>query len=167
MDEGLTRTRGASRFPHGLSRGNRPANQALRIVKDCHETMKSRNADAFAHRCTWVEDGKFVQELRTGTSVDLHGIAFGGDRGIQKVELISTRKRAGRKRRSWILQRRFHGVSGITVGCHLRPASRRSQCVRPTEPVRCRSQKIPSRFRKAPPVCTGCWRLSRSIPKTP
>jgi len=34
-----------------------------------------------------VQDGKFVQELRTGTSVDLRGIAFGGDRGIQKVEL--------------------------------------------------------------------------------
>jgi hypothetical protein len=89
---------------------------------------------------------------RTGTSVDLHGIAFGGDRGIQKVELISTRKRAGRKRRSWILQRRFHGVSGIAAGCHLRPVSTRSQCVRPMEPVRCRSQKIAGRFRKAPPV---------------
>ena len=34
-----------------------------------------------------VQDGKFVQELRTGTSVDLRGIACGGDRGIQKVEL--------------------------------------------------------------------------------
>ncbi len=34
-----------------------------------------------------VQDGKFVRELRTGTSVDLGGIAFGGDRGIQKVEL--------------------------------------------------------------------------------
>jgi DMSO/TMAO reductase YedYZ molybdopterin-dependent catalytic subunit len=34
-----------------------------------------------------VQDGKFVQELRTGTPVDLRGIAFGGDRGIQKVEL--------------------------------------------------------------------------------
>jgi DMSO/TMAO reductase YedYZ molybdopterin-dependent catalytic subunit len=34
-----------------------------------------------------VQDGKFVREFRTGTSVDLGGIAFGGDRGIQKVEL--------------------------------------------------------------------------------
>jgi DMSO/TMAO reductase YedYZ molybdopterin-dependent catalytic subunit len=34
-----------------------------------------------------VQDGKFEPELRAGTSVDLRGIAFGGDRGIQKVEL--------------------------------------------------------------------------------
>jgi hypothetical protein len=44
-----------------------------------------------------VQDGKFVQEFRTGTSVDLHGIAFGGDRGIQKVELSFDKERAGRK----------------------------------------------------------------------
>jgi len=34
-----------------------------------------------------VQDGKFVQELRTRTPVDLRGIAFGGDRGIQKAGL--------------------------------------------------------------------------------
>jgi DMSO/TMAO reductase YedYZ molybdopterin-dependent catalytic subunit len=34
-----------------------------------------------------VTDGKFTQEIRVGQSAELRGIAFGGDRGIQKVEL--------------------------------------------------------------------------------
>ena len=114
-----------------------------------------------------VQDVKFVQELRTGTSVDLHGIAFGGDRGIQKVELSFD------KEKSWLEATIVDLATKILWSlwnyrwCHLRPASTRSQCARPMEPVRCRSQKIAARFRKAPPVCTGCWRLSRSIPKTP
>jgi Mo-co oxidoreductase dimerisation domain len=36
------------------------------------------------------------RSFRTGTSVDLHGIAFGGDRGIQKVELSFD------KEKSWL-----------------------------------------------------------------
>jgi DMSO/TMAO reductase YedYZ molybdopterin-dependent catalytic subunit len=34
-----------------------------------------------------VTDGRFTQEIRVGQSAELRGIAFGGDRGIQKVEL--------------------------------------------------------------------------------
>src|SRR5258705_988732 len=86
-----------------------------------------------------VQDGKFVQEFRTGTSVDLHGIAFGGDRGIQKVELSFDKERAGRKQGSWNLQRRFHGVSGITLGATCvrlvqgrSACDRRNRCAAPT-----------------------------------
>jgi DMSO/TMAO reductase YedYZ molybdopterin-dependent catalytic subunit len=34
-----------------------------------------------------IVDGKFDQQIRMGSPVDLRGIAFGGDRGIRKVEL--------------------------------------------------------------------------------
>jgi DMSO/TMAO reductase YedYZ molybdopterin-dependent catalytic subunit len=34
-----------------------------------------------------AQDGRFVESLKVNESVELHGIAFGGDRGISKVEL--------------------------------------------------------------------------------
>jgi hypothetical protein len=49
--------------------------------------MKQRNHVVPTHSridAPAVEDGKFVQELRTGTSVDLQGIAFGGERGFKR-----------------------------------------------------------------------------------
>ncbi|HET9374360.1 MAG TPA: hypothetical protein VFO40_05275, partial [Chthoniobacterales bacterium] len=34
-----------------------------------------------------IADGKFTREIKVGQSTELGGIALGGDRGIQKVEL--------------------------------------------------------------------------------
>jgi Mo-co oxidoreductase dimerisation domain len=34
-----------------------------------------------------VTNGKFTEELKLGQSTEFRGIAFGGDRGVQKVEL--------------------------------------------------------------------------------
>jgi hypothetical protein len=84
-----------------------------------------------------VQDGKFVQEFRTGTSVDLHGIGFGGDRRIQKVELSFDKERAGQEARIVDPATKISWSLWNYVGCDLRPASTGSQCVRPTEPVRC------------------------------
>ena len=41
-----------------------------------------------------VTDGRFTQEVRVGESTELRGIAFGGDRGIQKVALSFDREKS-------------------------------------------------------------------------
>jgi len=41
-----------------------------------------------------VADGKFTQVVPVGQSTELRGIAFGGDRGIQKVELSFDREKS-------------------------------------------------------------------------
>jgi hypothetical protein len=41
-----------------------------------------------------IDDGEFTQEIKVGQSTELRGIAFGGDRGIQKVELSFDREKS-------------------------------------------------------------------------
>jgi len=86
-----------------------------------------------------VQDGKFVQEFRTGTSADLHRIALEVTAGFKRWNWVSIRKELAGKQGSWILQRRFHGVSGITLGATCvrlvqgrSACDRRNRCAAPT-----------------------------------